>query len=147
MNSKNYIFDFTVPQGPTGPTGPAGNTGLPVYGGRYSTIIEVLNLAASSAMQVPLLDFSASREVDYSTANSIIIEEEGVYEISYVLDASISNSASLTVVARENGSAISGTKITKTVSSQTSTTFCGNALYTLAKGSVIDLLLLLQQQL
>lgn len=149
MNSKNHTFDFTVPQGPTGPqgiqglAGPTGPTGifagLNAYGGRYSTFVEVLNLGTSSPVQVPLLDISVLRNVDYSTLSSITIQEPGVYEINYVLNASTSSATTLTVAVRANGNDISGTKNAKNVPSQTNTTFCGTIFFTLKKGEVIDL--------
>lgn len=140
MNSKKYAFDFIVPQGPTGPTGPMGTyTGLTAYGGRFSTAPEVLNLGISSPVQVPLLDFSTARKVNYSTLNSVILEESGVYEITYILDAAVSTIAELTVEVRQDGVTIPVTRNTKSVSPTVGATFCGNMFYTLPANSVIDL--------
>ncbi len=152
MDSKKYVFDFTVPQGPTGPTGSTGlmgptgptgpigtSVGLRAYGERFSTTSEVLNLGVSSPVQVPLLNFSVLRNVDYSSLSSVIIKEYGVYEINYVLNASVSDTASVTVSVRENGVEIPVTKNTKVVSPAESETFCGNMLYTFNENSVIDL--------
>ena len=98
-------------------------------------------MRVSSPSQVPLANFVVARNTDYDVLNSITVKEEGVYEISYTLNATVSTATSLTVAVREDNRMIGATKNTQVMPPNYSSTFYGTTIYTLAENSVIDLVL------
>ncbi len=143
MNSKNYTFDFIIPQGPTGPTGPTSKNipGLSSYGGKYNYSVSTINLSSGCQEQVLLNDSLFSKNVDYKELNSIIIEQDGIYEITYNLNLSVPSKTILTATVRENGNDIISTVSTKILEAGISSVFCMNTIYMFQKGSVVDLAL------
>ena len=148
MDPKKYTFDFLIPQGPTGPTGPTGpmgptgiSSGLKSYGGRYGNVSTTLNLSANSPEQVPLTNFSTAANISYNVVNSLVVDQGGVYEITYSLNVSTPTVAILTTIVREDGNDINMTKNTQKVPVGIPVNFSGSLIYSLQEGSVIDLTL------
>ena len=137
MDSKNYKFDFTIPQGPTGPAGPS--HGLNAYGARYNNVSTFLSLGIDSPVQVSLPNFTTANAVNYTATNSITVESDGTYEITYALNVTGSVSTTLTVVVRENGTDILATRNEKSIGATSETFFYGNMIYTFQQGDIVDL--------
>ena len=123
--------------GPTGPTGPA--NGLNAYGGKYSNTSQTLNLLLGSQTLVALAQTMPASNVTYTTANSVTVGQTGVYEINYLLTASVSLATTLTVAVRANGTNIPATEIIRGLSVGTVTTFTASSIVSLNSGDILDL--------
>ena len=136
MNS-NYSLNFVIPQGPTGPAGPAG--GLSAYGGRYNNSASTLNLGILTQTQVPLPTTLPNSNTSYTTSNSIIVNQSGVYEINYFLNVSVALGTTLTLAVRNNGTNIPSTVVSRLLSVGTSSVYSGSTIVSLNAGNVIDM--------
>ncbi len=135
MKSKNFVLDFTIPQGPTGPVGPS--NGLNAYGGIYSNCLNVLHLDKDNSVILPLSDKMLANHMNYFTENSITIEQNGTYEISFVVDVATSQKANITLSVWDNGNLVIATEKTKSLASNEKTVFSGNTICNLQKDSII----------
>lgn len=136
MNSKNFILDFTIPQGPTGPVGPS--NGLNAYGGKYSDCLNALNVSIDNPVVVPLTGTMLASHINYTT-NGITIEQAGTYEINYVIDTKTVQKANITLDIWENGNPIVATQKTKSLEANEKAIFSVNTICTLPKGGVIEI--------
>lgn len=140
MKPKNFILDFTIPQGPTGPTGPNGPAnGLNAYGGIYNFNAEKVNVEKDRIIVLPLDGTLISSATDYDEENSITIHNEGVYEISYSADITATADATITLLAMENNVDIASSGTEKIVKGGTTVHFSMNTIYPLEKDSVVNL--------
>ena len=133
------------PMGPAGPTGPKGDTGpegtspsgLKAYGGLYNESFQSLVISSSGSLvqvefnkQMPLLNMSIDN-------NKIVINEPGVYEISYNLDITATDKQSYKAIVRKNSVAIDSSTTTK---SATTTSTSGAPYETNLRTNVIETL-------
>lgn len=77
--------------------------------------------------------------VGYATANSVTINEAGDYEINYSANVTSTNSATIELAVRENGTDIDAASITNTFSDGENRIYSGSVIRTLAAGDVIDM--------
>ena len=155
--NENVILDFSIPRGsigptgPTGPTGPQGNIGLTgatgatgptggvaAYGERYTEGAETVTLTPNQDGQIPLQTNGPSLNTTYTTSNAITVGDAGTYQIYYLLDASSSQQADITVFVRKNNTEIDGSSITLNAPANENELFIGSIITTLAAGDVID---------
>lgn len=152
--NENVILDFSIPRGsigPTGPTGPQGNIGpigltgatgptggVAAYGERYTEGAETVTLTPNQDGQIPLQTNGPSLNTTYTTSNAITVGDAGTYQIYYLLDASSSQQADITVFVRKNNTEIDGSSITLNAPANENELFTGSIITTLATGDVID---------
>ncbi len=139
MNSS-YSLNFVIPQGPTGPTGPIGAAnGLNAYGGRYNSTGGNISLGIATQSQIPLANTMPNLNTSYATANSITVNQSGIYEINYFTNISVTVGTTVTLAVRQNGSNIPATVVTRALSLGTSSIYSGSVIVSLTAGSVIDM--------
>ena len=154
----------TCPAGPTGPQGATGPQGIPgpqgiqgppgtttsglsAYGGRYQAGTQlVFFTAADIPVQINLNTPMPSRNISQTT-NGLVIEQAGDYELTYNLLLSTSKAATVAAAARSNGTVLTQTRGSQTLSFDSATNISYDArlsattILTLDQGSVIDLVL------
>ncbi len=82
-----------------------------------------------------------NNNVQYTPANSITINEAGDYEINYSTNVTSTNSATISLAVRENGTEIDSTTQTNTFSDGENNIYSGSVIRTLQAGDVIDMTL------
>lgn len=137
----------TGPIGPTGATGPAGEAGLGLvaYGGLYNSVIQTPTITtAGTYEQIDLDTAMTSQSVTYGT-NTITIDTDGDYEISFNIDLTDTSATTYIVAARINNTPIAQTATTSlgTSTDSTDAEFATNistsSIVSLTAGDVIDL--------
>lgn len=88
--------------------------------------------------QIPLQTNDPSLNTTYTTSNAITVGDAGTYQIYYLLDASSSQQADITVFVRKNNTEIDGSSITLNAPANENKLFTGSTITTLAAGDVID---------
>lgn len=153
--SNDYVLDFVIPRGATGPTGPIGPTGatgatgatgptgttplgLAAYGGLYNNTENSITLTPSTPSVINLGMQMPSENVTYNT-NSIIVTEEGDYEITYYAILSADSSTEVTVSVRNNASNIAGTSTNFNLDSGTNGTYEGSIIFNLEANAEVDI--------
>jgi len=131
--NENVILDFSIPRGSIGPTG-----GVAAYGERYTEGAETVTLTPNQDGQIPLQTNGPSLNTTYTTSNAITVGDAGTYQIYYLLDASSSQQADITVFVRKNNTEIDGSSITLNAPANENKLFTGSIITTLAAGDVID---------
>lgn len=76
--SQIYILGNNGLIGSTGPS-----SGLAAYGGRFSNTSQTITLGLGTQTQIPLPTTMPNLNTTYTTANSITVNQGGVYEINY----------------------------------------------------------------
>ena len=79
-----------------------------------------------------------SLNTTYTTSNAITVGDAGTYQIYYLLDASSSQQADITVFVRKNNTEIDSSSITLNAPANENKLFTGSIITTLATGDVID---------
>ncbi|MDR0896416.1 MAG: hypothetical protein LBN04_01025 [Oscillospiraceae bacterium] len=111
----------------------------PAYGGRYNPDARNYTMLLGSGQTMVLPSTMPNSETTYTPDNAITVDEAGDYQICYNVDASASLATSVTVAARQNGSAIDSLSQNKTLNLSGDTAFANCSIVTLAAGDVIDL--------
>ncbi len=135
-------------QGPPGPKGDKGEKGDPgpssfsisAYGGKYND--QTITLQPASVgfwVQVPLPTAMPSINVVETTENILQLEQDGIYEINYFVNASTSKKTSLTLIVRSNQVNLPASVIRKEVNANTSTLLQGSILVALDFDDQLDL--------
>ena len=131
-----YAINFTIPQGPTGPTGP---TKLAAYGGIYNNTATQFDVDARASMIVPLPETMPGLNVDYTTTDSVIVNETGVYEINYYCNLTTSVATTVTLAIQKNGTSLFENVLKSALNNDF--TFNGSVIESLDANSVIDMFL------
>jgi len=136
------IVDITV----GGTTVTVDVTGVVVaaFGGRFGNTATALALAPATTTQIPMTGTMPSVLTSYALANSIIVDEAGVYEITYELVGSTADILELTVAVRANGIPIPSATQISALDVGIDTVFVGSTIVALAAGTVLDLSVLSQ---
>ncbi len=129
-----YQLEFTIPEGPTGPA-----NGLNAYGGLYNTASQTLNLQANTPVTVELGNPLPSSSVGETESNTISITEDGVYEISYDVVASLQSAESLTITANDGSNDIVGSSQTLSLEANQPQVFKAVTLADLNAGDSVTL--------
>lgn len=132
-----YQLNFIIPQGPTGPPGPA--NGLIAYGGKYNNTSSTINIGLGTQSQIPLPSSMPSLNTTYAQANSITVAQAGIYEINFYMTVSATLATTLSFAVRANGTNISATVLSRTLSVGTNSIYSGSVIVTLNAGSIIDM--------
>ena len=77
--------------------------------------------------------------VTYAPANSITINEPGDYEINYSANVTSTNSSTIALDVRENGTPIDSATLSNTFSDGENAIYSGSVIRTLQAGDVIDM--------
>jgi len=82
-----------------------------------------------------------SRKVAYTTPNNIIVEEAGLYDITYSMNPGFNAAATLILAVRSNEVPIQSAvaTIVETGTDPYSINFAGNTIATLATGAIVDM--------
>lgn len=131
----------TGPIGPIGPTGPSGESGLAAYGGKYNDTPQILALTNGVLTTIELPTDMPINNVQSTPANSITINEAGDYEINYSANVTSTNSATIALAVRDNGTAIDSATLTNIFTDGENNIYSGSVIRTLAAGDVIDMTL------
>lgn len=100
-----YTLNLTIPQGPTGP-----GYGLNAYGGRYNSTQQSITTVTSQDTTLDLTNvMSANEGVDTTTANTITIQDAGVYEIHYRALVGMDQAGTVTLSVQDGSSPVDGT--------------------------------------
>lgn len=127
-------------QGPIGPTGPSGNALLSAYGGKYNNMQANLNtMGAGTWVVVPLTEEMANINVVNSTPNSIVLEQDGVYEINYALNISTDKNTTLTLMVRDNSVMLPASVITKQILANNTVSYNGSIIEELSASDKLDM--------
>lgn len=135
--NNDYLLNFVIPQGPTGPTGPS--SGLSAFGGKYNTTSQTLNLGIGTQTQIPLPTSMPNLNTAYTQANSITINQTGVYEINYFANMSATLATTVTFAVRQNGTNIPATVISRALSVGVGSIYSGSVIVNLTSGNTIDM--------
>lgn len=73
--------------------------------------------------------------------NSIIVKEDGIYEINYFMNASVKLATFLTLAIRCNGVNIPSTVISRLVDVDVGTVYSGSTIVSLPKNAKIDMVM------
>lgn len=130
-------------QGPIGPTGPAGEgqEGLFAYGGKYNDTIQLISLVAGIPNVIELPSTMPMQNVSYTPVNSIAIVEAGDYEINYSANVTSTNSSTITLAVRENGTPIDGAILRNVFSDGENAIYSGSIILSLAAGDILDMVI------
>lgn len=117
----------------------SGTTGLDSFGGIYNNE----DTSTSGAANVPILvemPFStSSRNLSFTTPNSITILKAGTYYITYEALASFNVGATLTIALRVNGENVKETETTITIGPIAPVWYSGTTILDLPTNAVIDM--------
>lgn len=143
--NENVILNFVVPAGPTGPqgeqgpTGPAGTATVAVYGSKYNTTGNNINVNENNDTAVPLATSGPTSGITSTSTDTLTINETGIYQINYFFSGSPSVKTELTVEVLQNTNPIGRTTITKEVDADVDEIFSGSAIVNLTEGDEIGL--------
>ncbi len=130
------------PQGPIGPAGPPGAALISAYGGKYNNIGRTLDtLGAGTWTQVPLVETMDNINIVETTPNTIELEQDGVYELNYLLNFSVNKAATVTIMVRKNSVMIPETVLTKQIKENESTIFSISTITSLSADDTLDIAL------
>ena len=130
------------PQGPIGPAGPPGAALISAYGGKYNNIGRTLDtLGAGTWTQVPLVETMDNINIVDTTPNTIELEQDGVYELNYLLNFSVNKAATVTIMVRKNSVMIPETVLTKQIKENESTIFSISTITSLSADDTLDIAL------
>ena len=133
--------------GPTGPTGPQGPIGSfkPAYGGlRNSTVQLVFFNTPDAYIPLKLNTYLPSNNVDYDN-NTIIIREDGDYEIFYNVLINTNRAVDIGIAVRNMDTPIVETIGTQTLAIDSTTSIAydgrlsGSTIVSLKTGDILDL--------
>ncbi len=79
--------------------------------------------------------------VGYATINSVTVNEAGDYEINFSANVTSTNSATISLNVRDNGTIIDSASITNIFSDGENRIYSGSVIRTLAAGDVIDMVI------
>lgn len=141
-----HHLTFYIPKGEKGEKGdqgPKGDKGEPAkveaYSMKYSNQNVPLQLSRMADKVVPLNEEGKSYHIDNTQENSIKIQEEGYYQISYYLSGTPNVSASLTVTVRNNDILMAGTNLKTKWEPNTLNNVSNTVIAELLKDDVINL--------
>ncbi len=128
--------------GPMGPAGPAGSALLSAYGGKYNNITNMLTVTnAGNWLQVPLIETMANINVVNNLENTLVLEQDGVYEINYFLNILTDKNTILTLMVRQNTTMIPSSIIAKQVLANYTVSYNGSIIVELNAGDKLDMAL------
>lgn len=132
--------------GVTGPTGPTGASFITAYGGRNNSSTQlVFFTTVGTYVPVNLNTPLPSLNVDTATANSLVVEIPGTYEVNYNVLMSANRPVDIGIAVRNNGVVIPATRGAQTLALDSSTALSddgrlsGSTFVTLAAGDRLDL--------
>lgn len=137
-----YIIGPTGPRGeigPTGPTGPASAQTTSVYGSKYDTSANNIELTANTNSTIPLATTGPVSGINSDVVNSFKIIDSGIYKIDYLFQGSSSAIASLTLEVINNTNPISSSTITKDINANKEETLSGSIITSLTTDDEISL--------
>lgn len=122
------------------PATPSKKNGLASFGGRFSDAHQIIRIVIGSDSQVPLPSTMPNLNTTYKD-NTIIVEEAGIYEINYFVNASVELATFLTLAVRSNGVNIPSTVISRLVDVDTGNFYSGSTIVSLPAKAEIDMVM------
>ena len=130
----------TGPRGPEGPIGPPGAALLAAYGGKYINISSMINTnKVGSWVQIPLIENMTNINIKESIENTIVIDQDGVYELNYSLNAISNKAATITIWIRNNQVMMPSTVLAKPVLANGEISFYGSTITELSADDYLDM--------
>ena len=144
---ENWVHHlaFSIPKGergdrgPQGPAGPPGKEFVSSYGIRYSMTDTQLTLQQGIDTIIPLPEKGASFFTEYPDNNSIMIKENGVYLVSYLLCGASNEECSITMSVRANDILQPATSATSEFSAQMINSISGSTIVSLQPNDLLTL--------
>ena len=144
---ENWVHHlaFSIPKGergdrgPQGPAGPPGKEFVSSYGIRYSMTDTQLTLQQGVDTIIPLPEKGASFFTEYPDNNSIMIKENGVYLVSYLLCGASNEECSITMSVRANDILQPATSATSEFSAQIINSISGSTIVSLQPNDLLTL--------
>ena len=144
---ENWVHHlaFSIPKGergdrgPQGPAGPPGKEFVSSYGIRYSMTDTQLTLQQGVDTIIPLPEKGASFFTEYPDNNSIMIKENGVYLVSYLLCGASNEECSITMSVRANDILQPATSATSEFSAQMINSISGSTIVSLQPNDLLTL--------
>lgn len=136
------------PQGPQGVAGEPGSTtsGLAAYGGIYNNGTQLVFFTqVGQFVQIKLNSNLPAQNVSYPGNHSLIVTAAGDYEINYNILLNTNAAATVAIGVRNNGTIITQTRGSQSLSVDASTTLSfdarlsGSTIVALAAGDTLDL--------
>ncbi len=134
------------PIGERGPIGPPGPSSLNAYGGKYNNITTTVTPPqVGDWIQVPLpssmpsININGSIEDGDEFINTLKMEQDGIYEINYFVNVSVSKETELTLIVRKNTVNIPSSVITKKVLANTDISYNGSIIVELKADDEVDM--------
>ena len=129
--------------GPTGPTGPAGAEGLGLasYGGRFNTTPQVLALTTGVPTTIELTTNMPINNITYNPANSITINDTGIYEVNYSANVTSTNSSTISLALRINNNPVNSATLTNVFSDGENAIYSGSVILALTSGDILNMAL------
>ena len=132
--------------GPRGEIGPPGPSSLNAYGGKYNNVTTTITPPqVGDWIQVPLpssmpsININGSIENGDEFINTLKMEQDGIYEINYFVNVSVSKETELTLIVRKNTVNIPSSVITKKVLANTDISYNGSIIVELKADDEIDM--------
>lgn len=137
----NYVgvIGTTGPTGPTGPTGATGPAITSVYGSKYNTSADTITLTQDVLSNVNLGTSGPNAGITNTNTNTLTINEDGIYQISYFFQGASSATGELTIELTRNTNPITSTSIIKDVTANKDESFNGSTIISLSAGDEIGL--------
>ena len=129
-------------KGEPGPMGPAGAALLSAYGGKYNNMTKQLDTqVVGTWVQVPLVETMDNINIVNTEENSIKLEQDGIYELTYSLNFTGSQATLITSMVRKNSVMIASTVIAKQIVTNATTSVYCSTIVTLSADDVLDIAL------
>lgn len=129
-------------RGQPGPQGPSSTALLAAYGGKYSnTRTTLTSTGLGNWLQVPLPVSMPSINANGTTENNLKLEQDGVYEINFFANLTVTKQTSLTLIIRKNQMNIPATVVTRQLSPNNEYIYSGSVIVELDADDKIDMAL------
>lgn len=124
--------------GPTGPTGPSGSaTG--VYASKYDIVGNLITLTTNQTETVPISTLGIASNITGTKANTLTINESGVYKIDYYFQGSSDVNTKITLSLLKNNIVLNNSGIAETFEPNVDETYNGSVIVMLAQNDDISM--------
>ncbi len=136
-------------RGEQGPKGDPGETiaTLQAYGGKYNNMTTTItSQGLGTWVQIPLPTSMPNINVIDTETNSLQLEQDGIYEINYSVNVSVSQATSLTVMVRKNQVNLPASVLTRQLEPGKEFLYTGSFLVSLEADDKVDMTLSTNQE-
>ena len=149
FDNNIHHLTFYIPKGEKGdigPIGPKGDAnGLNAHAERYSNTNQRFSVTANTETIIPLEKTGPFKGAKYNSSYAIEIQQMGVYQINYFLNAATSADTNYTVSVKATGTKIPGSDIKGDAKANSITRVSGSVLFGLVEDDEITLVITTDQ--